>query len=89
MRGKITIYIFTSPQLHLKSYLEDNTQSPSNSQLYSVSINSFPDYRHLLKEKYVQYKQEHMLKCTNVSLNKTSWVELHFKKYFFFDVVFL
>jgi len=34
--------------------------------IYRVSINSFPDYKHLLQENYVEYKQEHMLKCTNV-----------------------
>ena len=34
--------------------------------IYRVSINSFPDYKHLLQENYVEYNQEHMLKCTNV-----------------------
>jgi hypothetical protein len=33
---------------------------------YRMSINSFPDCKHLLQENYVEYKQEHMLKCTNV-----------------------
>jgi len=31
-----------------------------------VSINSFPDYKHLLQENYVEYKQEHVLKGINV-----------------------
>jgi len=39
--------------------------------IYRVNINSFPDYKHLLQESYVEYKQEHMLKCTNVLLKKT------------------
>jgi len=30
--------------------------------------NSFPHYKHLLQENYVEYKQEHMLKCTDVLL---------------------
>jgi len=29
-----------------------------------VSIRSFPDYNHSLQENYVEYKQEHMFKCT-------------------------
>jgi hypothetical protein len=66
MGGYIKIYFFTSPQLHLTSYLDNNTQLPSNSQLYRVGINSFPDYKHLLQKSYVEYKQERMFKCTNV-----------------------
>jgi len=27
---------------------------------------SFPEYKHLLQENYLEYKQEHMLKCTDV-----------------------
>jgi len=34
--------------------------------LYRVSIKSFPDYKNLLQENYVEYKEEHMLKCTDV-----------------------
>jgi len=45
-----------------------------------VSINSFPDYEHLLQENYVEYKQEHMLKCTDVLQKKKSRVELYFEK---------
>jgi len=33
---------------------------------YKVSVKSFPGYRHLLPENYVEYKQEHMLKCINL-----------------------
>jgi len=38
--------------------------------IYRVSIKYFPDYKHLLRENYVEYKQEHMLKCTNVLQKK-------------------
>jgi len=34
--------------------------------IYRVSVKSFPDYKHLLQEHYVEYKQEHMFKCTEV-----------------------
>jgi len=39
--------------------------SKSSIFIYRVSINSFPDYKHLLQENYVDYKRVHMLKCTN------------------------
>jgi len=33
--------------------------------IYRVSIKSFPDYKHLLQENYVEYKHI-FFKCTNV-----------------------
>jgi len=42
------------------------TRTCLNVTLYRVSIKSFPEYKHLLQENYVEYKQQHMLKCTDV-----------------------
>jgi len=55
--------------------------------MYRVSIKSFPDYKHLLQENYVEYKRS---TCWSVLLccKKTSWVELHFGKNFLSWVTF-
>jgi len=47
---------------YLKHFLSTLYKKP----IYRVSTNSFPDCKHLLQENYVEYKQEHMLKCTNM-----------------------
>jgi len=58
-------------------------------RIYRVSIRSFPDYKHLLQENYVEY--EHIfLPLLKLVVKKTSSVELHLKKIMFvFYVVFL
>ena len=33
--------------------------------MYRVSINSFPDYKHLLQENYVEYKRNFCSKCNS------------------------
>jgi len=49
---------------------------------YRVSINSFPDYKHSLQENYVEYKEELMLKCTNVLGKKLLELSYIKKNYF-------
>ena len=48
--------------------------------IYRVSINSFPDYKHLLQENYVEYKHMHDIQgehslslITNTYYKKTTW----------------
>jgi len=36
--------------------LYHKSKYPNSGSLYSVSIKSFPDYKHLLQENYVEYK---------------------------------
>jgi len=38
-------------------------QFPQNKIIYRVSIKSFPDYKHLLQENYVEYKHIFFSKC--------------------------
>jgi len=71
-----TVLIFTTLIPRLFTYtmnirLYNNIAKALGSQCqykyeYRVSINSFSDYKHLLQENYVEYKQEHMLKCADV-----------------------
>jgi 3-deoxy-D-manno-octulosonic-acid transferase len=37
-----------------------------NGRLYRVSIKSFPDYKHLLQENYVEYKHIFFQKVTQL-----------------------
>jgi len=48
--------------------------------MYRVSIKSFPDYKHLLQENYVEYKHIFLPLLKLVSKKKTSSVELHLEK---------
>jgi len=45
------------------------------SQIYRVSIKSFPDYKRLLQENYVEYKQFFFSKCNSTQ-------EVFFTKHF-------
>jgi hypothetical protein len=60
----------------------------SRQNKYRVSIKSFPDYKYLLQENYVEYKHIFFSKC-----NSTQEVFLQhistLKKMFVFHVVFL
>jgi len=54
-----TLRIFRTESINLLS--ESNFQNYYNFinisiRIYRVSINSFPDYKHLLQENYVEYK---------------------------------
>jgi hypothetical protein len=53
-----------------------------------MSIKSFPDYKHLLQEKYVEYK--HFLKCNST---QEAFLEINLSNgknnMFVFQVVFL
>jgi hypothetical protein len=40
---------------------------PKSLKNYRVSIKSFPDYKHLLQENYVEYK--HIFTCFNYQLD--------------------
>ena len=58
-----------------------------NTNIYRVSIKSFPDYRHLLQENYVEYKLffnvTQLKKFLETNLNNGK------KNMFVFHVVFL
>jgi len=60
---------------------------PNRKQFYRVSIKSFPDYRHLLQENYVEYKHFFFQKVTQeVFLQQIRTIK---KICFVFHVVFL
>jgi hypothetical protein len=46
-------------------------------QIYRVSIKSFPDYKHLLRENYVEYKLFFFLPLLKLVYSQTSRAELH------------
>jgi len=47
----------------------DTSCRHENIGMYRVSIKSFPDYKHLLQENYVEYKQIFLLLLKLVSKN--------------------
>jgi len=45
--------------------LVDEFSLISDHTIYRVSIKSFPDYKHLLQENYVEYKHKFFFKCNS------------------------
>jgi len=61
------------------------------SDTYRVSIKSFPDYKHLLQENYVEYKHIFLplLVCVVKKLLELSYILKKEKKKFLYSTVFL
>jgi hypothetical protein len=73
--------------LEIKMYEALFICSKTKIYTYRVSIKSFPDYKHLLQENYVEYK---LIGFTIKLVPKKKLLELHFEeKMFVFHVVFL
>jgi hypothetical protein len=60
----------------------DERYKSRNYSLYRVSIKSFPDYKHLLQENYVEYKL--FFKCNSTQEVFLQLTEVVVKKYYVF-----